>query len=160
MSSSLNLNSQIDEDSSGASKTGATGKESKVQKGKEKAAKKQVSVQEPNPNESDSNVVSIAKKSLKKNAAESGVSTRGRKTATQSRSGRKKGQPIGSDDKDAVEQGNPASPNLNNPLENLLNSPLGQIVLDFVEVPGTANQAPSFAEANPAFVQAEPGPVV
>jgi hypothetical protein len=85
------------------------------------------------------------------------VSTRGQKTATGSRSGRKKAQPIDSDDIDAVDQGeiskngNPASPNLNNTLDNLLNSPLRQIGLErgkltVVEEPGRVQ--PSYTSAS------------
>ncbi|KAK4022250.1 hypothetical protein OUZ56_007729 [Daphnia magna] len=59
----------------------------------------------------------------------------------------------------------------NNPLDNLLNSPLGQIGLEqggltVVENPRASKQTPSFlvppalAEANPAFAQAEPGSLV
>ncbi|KAI9555287.1 hypothetical protein GHT06_017802 [Daphnia sinensis] len=59
----------------------------------------------------------------------------------------------------------------NNPLDNLLNSPLGQIGLEqggltVVENAGASKQTPSFlvppalAEANPAFAQAEPGSLV
>jgi len=190
--------------------TKITRKESKGKNNrKEKSLKKTATVQEPNTNEYDSDVVSIssirspykktsneeseedmappAKKGRKVKATESRASTRGRKTAT--RSGkvtrRKKVQPIDSDDEqpasptedETVEQAtssknaNPATPNSNNSLDNLLNSPLGQIGLEeggltVVEDPGTPNQAPSFlvppalAEANPAFAQAEPGSLV
>jgi hypothetical protein len=172
--------------------------------------KKTVSIQEPNPNESDSDVVSIesirsekkttndeseeemappAKKGRKEKATESRVSKRGRKTAIGSRSGkitrRKNVKPLDSDEEqpanptenDALEpancskDANPAAPNSNNPLENLLNSPLGKIGLEqggltVIEDPGTPNQAPSFlvppalSEANPAFARAEPGSLV
>jgi transcription factor TFIIIB component B'' len=64
------------------------------------------------------------KTTAKNKSTKSRVSTRGQKTATGSRSGRKKAQPIDSDDRDAAEQGNiskngnPAAPNSNNPLDN------------------------------------------
>jgi hypothetical protein len=162
--------------------------------------KKTVSIQEPNPNESDSDVVSIesirsdkkttneesgeeiappAKKGRKGKATESRVSTRARKTAIGSRSGKitRRKNEANPTENDALEpancskDANPTAPNSNIPLDSLLNSPLGQIGLEqggltVVEVPGTPNQAPSFlvppalAEANPAFAQAEPGSLV
>ena len=181
MSSSLNVYSQIGEDSSGVEyesqdksrkdATKSTQTTDKKYKGKnnkkEKALKKTVSVQDQNP-ESDSDQFSIAsirspyketsnkeseeemappaKKGRKGKATESRVSARGRKTNIGSRSGkitrRKNVKPLDSYDEepenptenDALEpancskDANPAAPNSNNPLENLLNSPLGKLV--------------------------------
>jgi hypothetical protein len=96
--------------------------------------------------ESEEEMAPPAKKGRKGKATESRVSARGRKTNIGSRSGkitrRKNVKPLDSYDEqpenptenDALEpancskDANPAAPNSNNPLENLLNSPLGKLV--------------------------------